>query len=304
MIEKNMTPTENLVQDISKELIFGRKHNGIECALCPTAKRVCDRAWFTEMQIEEWSRMSTETLWGSLKRLEKVSRICSLKDSIECDIPTNNGDYQVAQLYNLNVLNQLAMVCIDNEKLNDISCKFSDILSEGGANGSYSIRKPASYMIEDKIERTKRWIEETEEWQEALYAVKTAYDETKVLLAREKAYYEMLSEVVDEFVSTNKRVNGKKVASDLGTDGAESKEFEEDWMTARDWCFKHKLPIYAIEPKRTVSELLTDICGARPDREQWYRNASGTLIFPKWACNILDKVYEDYDMFLSDYRTE
>lgn len=304
MIEKNIIPTENLVQDISKELIFGRKHNGIECALCPSAKRACDRAWFTEMQIEEWSRMSTETLWGSLLRLEKVSRICSLKDSIECDIPTDDGDLQVAQLYNLNVLNQLAMVCIDNEKLNDISCKFSDILSEGGTTGSYSIRKPASYMIEDKIERTKRWIEETEEWQEALYAVKTAYDETKVLLAREKAYYELLSEVVDEFTHTNTRVNGKKVASDLGTDGAESKESEQARMTARDWCFKHQLPIYAIEPKRTVSELLTDICEARPDREQWYRNASGTLVFPKWACNILDKVYEDYDMFLSDYRTE
>ena len=304
MTEKNITSTENLVQDISKELIFGRKHNGIECALCPSAKRACDRAWFTEMQIEKWSRMSTETLCGSLKRLEKVSRICSLKDSIECDIPTDDGDLQVAQLYNLNVLNQLAMVCIDNEKLNDISCKFSDILSEGGANGSYSIRKPASYMIEDKIERTKRWIEETEEWKEALYAVKTAYDETKVLLAREKAYYEMLSEVVDEFVRTSPLVNGKKVASDLGTDGAESKECEQARITARDWCFKHKLPIYAIEPKRTVSELLTDICGARPDREQWYRNSSGTLVFPKWACDILDKVYEDYDMFLSDYRTE
>lgn len=290
--------------NIITKFIFGQKHNGIECALYPTAKRPCDRAWFTEAQIEEWSRMSTETLWGSLKRLEKVSRICSLTDSIEYKIPTNNGGCQYVQLYNLNVLNQLAMVCIDNEKLNDISCKFYDILSEGGANGSYSIRKPASYMIEDKIERTKRWIEETEEWQEALYAVKTAYDETKVLLAREKAYYEMLSEVVDEFVRTNERVNDKKVASDLGTDGAESKECEQARMTARDWCFKHKLPIYAIEPKRTVSELLTDICGARPDREQWYRDASGTLKFPKWACNILDKVYEDYDMFLSDYRTE
>ena len=127
--------------------------------------------------------------------------------------------------------------------------------------------------------------------------------ETKVLLAKEKAYYELLSEVVDEFTHTNTRVNGKKVASDLGTDGAESKESEETWTTARDWCLKHQLPIYAIEPKRTVSELLTDICEARPDREQWYRNASGTLIFPKWACGILDKVYEN-NTFLLEYRTE
>ena len=127
--------------------------------------------------------------------------------------------------------------------------------------------------------------------------------ETKVLLAKEKAYYEMLSEAVDKFGRTNVLVNGKKVASDLGTDGEESKESEEVWTTARDWCFKHQLPIYAIEPKRTVSELLTDICETLPDREQWYRNASGIRIFPKWACNILDKVYEN-NPFLLEYRAE
>ena len=127
--------------------------------------------------------------------------------------------------------------------------------------------------------------------------------ETKVLLAKEKAYYEMLSEVVDKFTHTNTRVNDKKGATDLGTDGSESKESEEVWTTARDWCLKHQLPIYAIEPKRTVSELLTDICESLPDREQWYRNASGTLIFPQWACNILDKVYKD-NMFLLENIAE
>ena len=131
-------------------------------------------------------------------------------------------------------------------------------------------------------------------------ALQAELDETKMLLAKEKAYYELLSEAVDRFTA---RGNDKKGASDLGTDGAESKESEEVWTTARDWCFKHQLPIYSTEPKRAVSELLTDICEARPDREQWYRNASGTLIFPKWACDILDKVYKD-NMFLLEYRTE
>ena len=299
MIEKNIIPTENLVQDISKELIFGQKHNGIDCALCPTAKRSCDRAWFTEMQIEEWSRMSTETLWRSLLRLEKVSRICSSTDSIECDIPTNDGDLQVAQLYNLNVLNQLAMVCIDNEKLNDISCKFYDILSEVGTTGSYSASQqqaqPMRTLPHDYESALEALLIEVRKNK----ALQAELDETKMLLAKEKAYYELLSEVVDKFTA---RVNDKKVASDLGTDGAESKESEKARMTARDWCFQHRLPIYAIEPQRSVSELLTDICGARPDREQWYRNASGTLIFPKWACDILDKVYECGCTFLSEYR--
>ena len=131
-------------------------------------------------------------------------------------------------------------------------------------------------------------------------ALQAELDETKMLLAKEKAYYELLSEAVDRFTA---RGDDKKSASDLGTDGAESKESEEVWTTARDWCFKHQLPIYSTELNGKVSELLTDICEARPDREQWYRNASGTLIFPKWACNILDKVYKD-NMFLLEYRTE
>lgn len=134
-------------------------------------------------------------------------------------------------------------------------------------------------------------------------ALRAELYEIKVLLAKEKAYYEMLSEVVDKFTHTNTRMNDKKVASDLGTDGAESKECEEVWTTARDWCSKHQLPIYTIEPKGTVSELLTHICETLPDREQWYRNASGTRIFPQWACDILDKVYKD-NMFLLENIAE
>lgn len=304
MIEKDITPTENLVQINSKELLFGQKHNGIDCVLNPTAKRACDRALFAEGQICEWSRMSATTLWRRLEKLEKVSRVCILSDVIEYELPTNSGGYIYGQLYNLNVLNQLAMVCIDNEKLDDISCKFSDILSEVGTTGSYSIRKTYSYMIEDKVERTKRWIEETEEWQKALYAVKNAYDETKALLAEERLKFEMLSEAVDDLVRTTARGNDKKVASDLGTAGAESKEFEEAYMTARDWCLKHELPVSTNEPEWTVSKQLTDICMTFPNREQWRLDSSGTKLFPQWACNILDKVYDDDYMFLLEYRAE
>lgn len=126
-------------------------------------------------------------------------------------------------------------------------------------------------------------------------ALRAELYETKVLLAKEKAYYEMLSEAMDKFTHNNAREDDKKVASDLGT--------EEVWTTARDWCFKHQLPIYAIEPKRTVSELLTDICETLPDREQWYRNTYGVRRFPKWACDILDKVYND-NMFLLENIAE
>ena len=161
-----------------------------------------------------------------------------------------------------------------------------------------------SYMIDDPIKRARRWIEETEEWQEILSVVKNAYDETKALLAEERLKFEMLSKAVDDLVRTTARANDKKGATAPGKLGAESKEFEEAWTTARDWCLKHKLPVSTNEPEWTVSKQLTDICMTFPEREQWHRDSSGTRLFPQWACNILDKVYDDDYIFLLENRTE
>ena len=162
----------------------------------------------------------------------------------------------------------------------------------------------SSYMIDDPIKRARRWIEETEEWQEILSVVKNAYDETKALLAEERLKFAMLSESVDDLVRTTARVNDKKGATDLGTASAESKECEEDWMTAREWCLEHQLPVYVNEPKWIVSDRLMSICAEYPDRKpQWRRNDYEVRLFPKWACDILDKVYDEDSTFLSDYRT-
>lgn len=158
-----------------------------------------------------------------------------------------------------------------------------------------------SYRIEDKIERTKRWVEEMEEWKEILSVVKTVYYEMKAQLAEERKYYDMLSDAVDEFVSNNSLVNGKKGATDIGTDGAKSKESEDAYMTARDWCFKHQLQIYSTELNGKVSRQLTIICMACPDREQWHVNNHYDRVFPKWACDVLDKAFDD-DTFLMEYR--
>ena len=162
----------------------------------------------------------------------------------------------------------------------------------------------SSYMIDDPIKRAERWIEETEEWQEILSVVKNAYDETKALLAEERLKFKMLSEAVDDLVRTTARANDKKGATAHGKSGAESKEYEEAWMTTRDWCLKHELPVSTNEPEWTVSRQLTDICMTFPEREQWHRDSSGTKLFPKWACNILDKVYGDDYIYLLENRTE
>ena len=320
----NVTTETNPIAPVqSNELIFGQKHKDIDCALCPTAKRACDRAWCTAKNLEEWSGMSTMTLNRRLHDLEECERISRLSDLINVDIPTETGAVKTT-LYNLNVLNQLAMVEMKNKVLNETAKKFSDILSEVETTGSYSIRKPDSYMIEDKIERAKRWIEETEEWQKALSAEETAHAETKALLAEEKEKNEYLER-------SKSWIGDKKVATAMGTAGALSKkcdrlekeldkvksetevqvynvreatrkEYEESWVKARDWCYKHKITVNINEPKWAVSAKLTEICEAHPDRDQWRRDARGTKLFPKWACDILDKMYDEDDTFLSEYR--
>ena len=322
----NVSPETNPIATIQTDgLIFGHTHNGIQCAVNPTAKRACDRAWVTAKQIEEWSKMSKGTLRNRLIELEECGRIQSGQDFNQIKIADNNGRGHETTLYNLNVLNQLAMVEMKNKVLNDTAKKFSDILSEVETTGSYSIRKPDSYMIDNPIERAKRWIEETEEWQKALSAEETAHAETKVLLAEEKGKVEYLER-------SKSWIGDKKVATAMGTAGALSKkcdrlekeldkvkserdleiynaceavrkEFEESWMTARDWCYKHGLPVYVNEPKWIVSDRLAEICSMYPDRKpQWRRNDYGVRLFPKWACDILDKEYDEDSTFLTDYR--
>ena len=321
----NVSPETNPIATIQTDgLIFGHTHNGVKCAVCPTAKRACDRAWVTAKQIEEWSKMSKGTLRNRLIELEECGRIQSGQDFNQIKIADNNGRGHETTLYNLNVLNQLAMVEMKNKVLNDTAKKFSDILSEVETTGSYSIRKPDSYMIDNPIERAKRWIEETEEWQKALSAEETAHAETKALLAEEK-------EKSEDLERTKAWIGDKKVATAMGTAGALSKkcdrlekeldkvksemesqvynvreairkEYEDAWMTARDWCYKHKLPVYVNEPKWVVSDRLVGICAEYPNREQWRRNDYGVRLFPKWACNILDKEYDEDSTFLTDYR--
>ena len=333
MIENAISTNENLVQDNSNvtpetnpittvqsnELIFGQKHNDIDCALCPTAKRACDRAWVTAKNVEVWSKMSTTTLWRWLGKLEKAHRISRFSDMKNVNVSTSTGAVKTT-LYNLNVLNQLAMVCIDNEKLNEVSCKFSDILSEVETTGSYSINQQQTQQQSVMLPNFCNPAEAARAWAD-LYE-KNQATELRALTAESER---------DEAIRTKAQIGDKKVASAMGTASAKSrecerlkkevcelkserdlqihnireairKEYEEAWMRARAWCYKHGLPTNTNEPKWTVSARLRSICAAYPDREKCHPDASGVLLFPKWACDILDKVYEEDSTFLAEYR--
>ena len=146
---------------MGNSLVLNSNHNGISCIQKTDAGRSCDKIWFTVKQIEEWSGMSKRTLYDRLNELEECERISRVRDFSHVNIPTETGAVKTT-LYNLNVLNQLAMVEMKNKILNDTAKKFSDILSEVETTGTYSVKPKDSYMIEDPIERAKAWIAEQE----------------------------------------------------------------------------------------------------------------------------------------------
>ena len=308
MIENTITTNENLVQVICG--VRGYEENGVAYLHIEDAARGLGFTRIKESgnEVVRWDRVDSY-----LNDLKFVGPTCGPDE--------NPHDYYIPE----NIFYRLCMKA-KNEVAEKFQAKVADeIIPSIRKTGSYSITKPDSYMIEDKIERAKRWIEETEEWQKALSAEETAHAETKVLLAEEKGKVEYLER-------SKSWIGDKKVASAMGTAGAKSKEcerlkkevcklksemdlqiynvreairkeYEESWVTAREWCFKHKLPVYANEPKWTVSAKLAEICASYPNRDQWRTNAYSVRRFPKWACDILDKMYDEDSTFLAEYRT-
>ena len=190
-------------------LVFGGNHNGINCIHKTDAERPCDKIWFTAKQIEEWSGMSKPTLNRRLSKLAEVGRL-SGSDMNQIKIPDNNGRDHESTVYNLNVLNQLAMVELDNDNLNETAKKFSDILSEVETTGSYSVKPKDSYMIDDPIERAKAWIAEQEEHKKQL---ELQAEQTARALEREA-----------EAIRTKSYIGDKKTATALGRVGGLVKE--------------------------------------------------------------------------------
>lgn len=97
----------------------------------------------------------------------------------------------------------------------------SEVLPSIRKNGSYSINeyKPDSYMIEDPIERAKRWIEEQEEKQKLIETVQEQAPK---------------AEYFDSLVSSNLLTNFRDTAKELGYSQTEF----TGWLIAKGYVYK------------------------------------------------------------------
>ena len=333
MIENTITTNENLVQDNSsieyvspetnpitpvqtetKNLVSvtplfdsNATHNGEACiaSLDPKDERE-NKFWFTVAMLVAIYNESDKTIRNNIEELAQEGELGDCKIfQRRINIEDARGVPHPTTIYNLTVLNRLGMCCFrKNKKAKEVRDKFNDVLVKHETQAQPTIFDYARALIAEK-------------------------ERSDALEAQNKA----LTAERDEAIRTKSWIGDKKTASAMGTAGALSKkcdrlekeldkvksemnlqvynacsairkEFEEDWKTARDWCYKHQLPVSVKELKWIVSDRLVKICAEYPDRKpQWRRNSSDIRIFPKWACDILDKMYDEDDTFLAEYRT-
>ena len=341
MIENTITTNENLVQDNSsieyvspetnpiattthsEQLFdFNAEHNGEHCiaSLDPKDRGTERQFRFTRALLCTLLGVkSQDTITNHVDKLLKRGVIEVTKNLVTLKIPSQSG-VQETTLYDLKVFNYLVMR-LDTDRAWEMKAKFNDVLIKHETGVTQAQTQPTIFDYARALIAEKERSDALEAQNKALQAER---DETKVLLAEEKEKSEYLER-------SKSWIGDKKVASAMGTAGALSKkcdrlekeldkvkserdleiynaceairkEYEDSWMTAREWCYRHRLPVSIDKLKWIVSAKLAEICAKYPDRDQWHTNASDVRMFPKWACGILDKMYDEDDTFLSEYR--
>lgn len=289
---------EDVEDPRSLELIFGQKHNDTDCALCPTAKRACNRAWFSAKNVEVWSRMATTTLWRWLGRLESARRISRFSDLINVNVSTSTGAVKTT-FYNLNVLNQLAMACIDNEKLNDISCKFSDILSEKETEMMSGTQPQPQFVLPKTLPEALRAyaaeVEAHEETKRALESESTEHKHDNCVrngraggLTKNRNFHQARADAAEAraYEAEAKADEEKAKADDL----AIQLEIERGkWKTARDFCEPTRLNYSLHYLKWQVSRDLERVCEFLQEQSMLdvAPRPDGVMKFPKLAFDYL-----------------
>ena len=149
---------------------FNATHNGqtaIE-SLSPEDQGTERQFRFTASMLAKMFDVQVHTINARIKTLIDTGDLDECKNLQSLNIPNEHGNgAHKTMLYDLTVLNKLAMTMIDSPIAIEVRNKFNDVIVQHEIK---QLTFPDSYMIEDPIERAKAWIVEQERTRAALTA--------------------------------------------------------------------------------------------------------------------------------------
>lgn len=163
---------------------------------------------FTAKMLETMFDVSLNTIKNRIETLVKVGDL-SVQNFDKTNLPDSRGSLHETTIYDLTVLNKLAMTMIDNPIAVNVRKAFNDVIVQVETTGQYNTQKQdPSYMIEDPIERAKAWIVEQE--------AKRALEVEKKQL---EADNEILTQERDHAIATKAQISTNREAVALGRVG-------------------------------------------------------------------------------------
>lgn len=160
--------------------------------------------WFTAKMLCDMFQITKPTLYSRVETLIKVGDL-SVKNSLQTKIPDSRGSLHETTLYDLKVLNKLAMTMIDNPVAVCVREAFNDIIMQVETTGQYNTQPvvPQTYL-------------------EALKALVASEEEKEQLKLTNETLTTELTEVSkqrDKAIQTKQQISDSKTAKALGRVG-------------------------------------------------------------------------------------
>lgn len=177
---------------------------------------------FTTQMLCDMFQVAKNTVYNRIETLTNTGDL-SVQNFEQIKIPDSNGRSHETTVYDLTVLNKLAMTMIDNPIAVNARAAFNDVIVQVETTGQYNVQKQdPSYVIKDPIERAKAWIKEQEEKRALENEKKVLEDKTKELEDENETLTQELTEVSeqrDKAIQTKQQISDSKTAKALGRVG-------------------------------------------------------------------------------------
>ena len=159
---------------------------------------------FTAKMLCDMFQITKPTLYSRVETLVNVGDL-SVKNSLQIKIPDSNGRSHETTIYDLTVLNKLAMTMIDNPIAVNVRKAFNDVIVQVETTGQYNVQPvvPQTYL-------------------EALKALVASEEEKEQLKLTNETLTTELTEVSkqrDKAIQTKQQISDSKTAKALGRVG-------------------------------------------------------------------------------------